>query len=327
MKRSIADVRATLECVFRAHGATGDEAQLFGDVLIEAELRGRPTHGLSRATGLVRWLDSRSPGRPEIVEERDTLVRINGHDESGYIVAAMMADEAARVAQREGHALVGARNTRHAGMLGYYVTRAAQQNVIALLFADCSPLVAPWGGTQPVLGTNPIAAAFPNKPHPILIDLGTSATTYGALDHASRTHGKVPPESALDADGRFARDPDAVETILPFGRHKGYALGLMVQLLSGVTVGAAAVPENHKDYGLLMLAMRPDLFAPQEHYIKGVREIVRRIKSCPPMEGLLEVLVPGERAFREREQRLAEGIELPEEQWAAIDRLAADKAH
>lgn len=324
MRKPVAEVRDLLERAFLAHGASEEEARLFTDVLIEAELCGRPTHGLNRAAGLAEWLGRRSPGRPEIVKERGALVHIDGRDQSGYVVATLVADVAVRVARREGHALVGACNTRHAGMLGYYVTRAARQNVIALMFADCLPLVAPWGGAEPVLGTNPIAAAFPNEPHPILIDMGTSATTSGALDQARRTGSQLPPEATLDAAGRFTRDPHAAGTILPFGHHKGYALGLLVQLLSGVVVGAPAVPEGHYDYGLFMLAMRPDLFAPAEHYAEGVRELIRRLKATRPMDGFTEVLIPGERAFRERKRRLADGISVSEENWSAMQRLAGE---
>ena len=89
----------------------------------------------------------------------------------------------------------------------------------------------------------------------------------------------------------------------------------MVQLLAGAFVGAAAVPAERRDYGLFMLAMRPDLFAPREHYEAGVREVVRRIKSVKRMAGRTEVLIPGERAFRERDRRLREGIEISDEQW------------
>jgi len=318
MKRAVSDVRSAVERALAAAGASGSEATLLADVVIEAELRGRPTHGLNRLEGMLRWLRERTPAAPRIEEERGAVVRVDGQDASGYLVGAFVAEQAVRVARREGYALVGARNARHTGMLGYYVGRAASEGVIALLFAHCMPLVAPWGGAEPVLGTNPIAAAFPAEPHPILIDLGTSATTYGALDLLRKEGGEAPPEVVLDADGRPTRDAAAASVILPFGGHKGYALGLMVQLMAGAFVGAAAVPVERRDYGLFMLAMLPDLFAPREQYDAGVHEVVRRIKSARRMVGRAEVLIPGERAFRERERRLREGIEISDEQWAAL---------
>jgi len=318
MKRPAEEVRKLIEKACRGRGASDHEAKLFADVLIEAELRGRPTHGLNRLSGILKWLDGRAPGAPEIVEERGPLLIIDGHDQSGYLVAAFMADEAARVAQEQGHALVGCRNTRHCGMLGYYAARAAAAGVIALMFADCSPLVAPWGGAESVLGTNPLAAALPHEPYPILIDMGTSATTYGALDVARRTGRPAPEGAVLDEEGRPTTNPDAVHTILPLAGHKGYALGLLVQLLAGPVVGATAVPADHRDYGIFMLALRPNLFASGDHYEAGVGHLIETIKSSRKMPGCQEILIPGERAFREREERLREGIEISDDIWATL---------
>lgn len=309
-------VRRAVERLCRQAGATEPEAALLADVLIEAELRGRPTHGLNRLASILNRLQSRGAGRPHIVEERGALVRIDGGDESGYLAAAFAAETAARVALAEGHALVGVRRTRHCGMLGYYATLASSRGVVALLFADCAPLMAPWGGARAVLGTNPVAAAFPAEPYPILIDMSTAAVTFGALDRL-RAAGKPAPEgTVLDAAGRPTTDPAAAKTILPFGGPKGYALGLLVQLLA-VTTGGAPVPADYADYGLLIIAMRPDLFCPREQYDRNVRELVRRIKSSAPPDGA-EVLIPGERAFREREARLRDGIEVPADLAALI---------
>lgn len=324
MKRSADEIRGLLESVFRSAGASDEETRVFTDVIVEAELRGRPTHGLNRVKGLVNMLAQRPAGQPEIVEERGPLLRIDGKDQSGYVVAAMMAEEGVRVARKEGFALVGARNSRHCGMLGYYAGRVAEQGVIALMFAHCCPLVAPWGGADPVLGTNPIAAAFPWEPHPVLIDLGTAATTQGAVSHARLSGEDIPQESAVDAQGRFTTDPNLVHTLLPFGRHKGYALSLMVQLLAGAVTGAAGVPEDYRDYGHMLLAIRPDLFAPREHYEREVGEALRRLKSCRAMEGFESVRIPGERAFRERELRLREGVEVSDEMWRALEGMAGD---
>jgi len=323
MKRKVEDIRHLLECIFSSHGATPDEAGIFADVLIEAELRGRPTHGLNRAKGICRTLETRPPGRPEILEERGPLVRIDGADQSGYLVANLMVDHAVRVARAHGHALVGVRNTRHCGMLGYYAGRIALEGLVALTTADCGPMVAPWGAAEAILGTNPIAAAFPHKPYPVLIDMGTCAITYGAIDQARRTDRPLPPRSALDADGNFTTDPHRVRAILPFGGHRGSALALLVQLFSGLLVGAAAVPAGRTDYGIFLLAMKPDLFAPADHYEKELEHLIERIKSAAPLHPGTEILIPGERAFRERELRLRHGIELSpemENELAALNR-------
>ncbi len=317
MLRPVEDIRRAVERRCRAHGASHSEAARLADVLIEAELRGRPTHGLNRLESILKRLERRGPERPRLIEERGPLARVDGGDESGYLVAAFAVEAAARIARDQGHALVGVRRTRHCGMLGYYAGLAAERGLVALLFADCAPLMAPWGGTRAVLGTNPIAAAFPFSPDPILIDLSTAAVTFGALDRLRATGRPAPEGTVLDADGRPTTDPTQAKTILPFGGAKGYALGLLVQMLGGVLVGGAPVPERYEDYGLLVLALRPDLFCPREQYESGVRELVARLKAAAPADA--EVLIPGERAFRERRERLQRGIEIPEDLAALLD--------
>ena len=318
---AVEEARAKVEQVFRAQGATDREAAVIADVLIEAELRGRPTHGLNRVAGVAKLLAHRPPGAPHVAEERGAVIRIDGADQSGYLVGALMAEEAARVAHSEGHALVGVHNARHCGMLGYYVSRIAEKGLIALAFADCGPFVAPWGAAEAVFGTNPLAAAFPAEPWPILIDMGTCAVTYGALDQARRNGVPAPDNSALDADGKLTTDPNRVTAVLPFGGHRGSALSLLVQLLSGVVPGAAAIPKGGQDYGLFLLVMEPDLFAPHGQYEAGVKELVSRIKSARPRDPDMAVMIPGERCFREREQRLADGIAVTDSQWAELQSL------
>ncbi|HRU07533.1 MAG TPA: Ldh family oxidoreductase [Candidatus Brocadiia bacterium] len=320
MLKSAQDVRAALERGFAAHGAAQDEARLLADVLVEAELRGRSTHGLNRSGALARSLKECGREAP-VLTERGPLITVDGRDRTGYWVASLMAGAAARAAFRNGMALVAAHNARHCGMMGYYVSRMAEQGVAAVMVAHCWPLVAPWGGIDPALGTNPIAAAFPRKPHPVLVDLGTSATTQGAIDWARRHGRPAPPQSAVDKDGRYTDDPAAVHALLAFGGAKGYALGVMVQLLAGALTGAAGVPKDCTNYGMMILALRPDVFAPPGHYDQAVDEVVSRIKASRRMEGVDEILLPGERAWRERDRRLREGIEVSEEQWAKVEAL------
>ena len=318
VQKTAEELRSALEALFLRKGAEGGEAALLADVLVEAELRGRDTHGLCRLGGILSSLEAGRRGRPRIAEERGPLVRVEGEDASGYAVGDFMVQAALRVAGREGFALVAARDTRHSGMLGYYVSRLAEADVVGVMMGHCSPLVAPWGGFDPVLGTNPLAAGFPWKPHPVLIDLGTSATTYGAVMNARRQGRPVPPDSALDAEGKYTTDPESVHALSPFGGAKGYAVAMMVQLLAGPVAGALGVPDKHRDYGLLLLAMRPDLFAPRDRYDEQVRAIVESVKSSRRREGVDEILVPGERAYRERERRLREGVEVEGRFWEML---------
>ena len=297
--------------ILSRHGWGQDDAAIVAEVLVEAELRGRPTHGLLRVPGVVARGPAQRAERPRIVKQSSCHAHIDGGGAPGYLVASRCAEIAIRKAKSHQFAIVGARNTTHTGMLGYYVSMAAKEGLVAIAFSNCSPMVAPWGGAEKVFGTNPIAIAFPARP-PVLIDMSTSATTMGEILEAKRAGDSIKEGTAVDRKGNPTQSPDEARegAILPFGEHKGYGLGLAVQLLSGVFVGAAPIPEPGTDYGLLYLAMAKDLFASENDYTKGVAEVVERIKSSKRMRGVAEILVPGERAFRDRQRNLKEGIEV-----------------
>jgi len=309
--------------ILTRHGLGRANAATVADILVEAELRGRATHGLLRVPAIAASGKARRRPRPRIARQSSTYAYLDGDEELGYLVAHRCAEIAIRKAKSHKFALVGAKNTKHTGMLGYYVSMAAEKGLVALAFSNCSPMVAPWGGAERVFGTNPLAFAFPAKP-PILIDMSTSATTMGEILKAKRTGGGLKAGAAVDADGKPTRSPDRARegAILPFGEHKGYGLSLAVQLLSGAFVGAAAIPEPGTDYGFLYLAMARDIFAPRRHYRKGVTELVERIKSSRKASGSTEILIPGERAHRDRQKRLKEGIDVDEDLMAELEELA-----
>ena len=321
VKVQVDELRARMEAALIQHGAIAEHARIVADVLVEAELRGRPTHGLMRLPGILKVCDSGPSEEPVILEEDGPRVLVDGRDHLGYVVGFRMAEKAVEVAKREKTAVVACRNTRHCGMLGYYVSWMAERGVVGLAFAHCCPLMAPWGGAEPVLGTNPIAAAFPAEPHPILVDLGTSATTYGAAALARQEGRRIPAGTALDKAGNPTDDPAEVRegALLSFGEHKGYALAVMVQLLAGALTGAASVPETHRDYGILLIGFRPDAFTSDDAYAAGVRELWDRLKSARRRKGFDEILLPGERAYRERERRLREGVDVAEELWRGLE--------
>lgn len=317
-------LRDTLAAGLIRQGLSGEDARTVAEALTEAEMRGRPTHGLVRLAGLVAACGELSSERPHVVEDRGATACVDGMHHLGYVACTMAADEAAARALRYGVAAVGVRRTRHTGMLGLYVERIARRGLVGLGFGDCCPLVAPWGGVEPVLGTNPIAAAFPREPDPVLMDLGTGAITYGEVMLRKHTGEPLPAGVALDAEGRPTSDPAAAceGALLPFAGHKGYALALIVQLLSGALTGAEGVPVRREEYGALFLALRRDAFGPSERVDAEAGRLVAAIKSSRRMAGVGEILLPGERGWRERARCLREGVAVPEALWREAQRFA-----
>jgi L-2-hydroxycarboxylate dehydrogenase (NAD+) len=227
-------------------------------------------------------------------------------------------------AQEFGVGLVGVRNATHCGMAGYYVNMAAQRDLVGLIICDCRPQVTALGGAEAVLGTNPIAIAVPTTSFPIVLDMSTASITIGDLLSAIQTGQPVDETLALDANGHPTSDPKAAMkgAVKPLGEHKGYGLALMAQILSGALVGAATIPEPGLDYGYLILVVNPAIFVPVVQFKREVWRLVERVKASRRLPGVVEILVPGERAFRERERRRREGVDVDEALFREMEALA-----
>jgi len=314
MRMNAEDVRRLIVRTLCRHRLPEAHARITADVLVEAELRGRKGHGLARLEGIADMCDALGE-EPVLAADRGAAACIDGRHYLGYVACYTAAQEACKRATRYGLSVVGLRRTRHMGMLGYYVDWLARHDLVALAFADCWPLVAPHGGVERVLGTNPIAAAFPHEPFRIVIDTGTAAITYGDILVAKAGHRPLPEGAAVDAEGRPTTDPDAARegALLPFAGHRGYIFGLMAQLLAGALPLGNGLPLARDDYGTLILAMRTDLFGDASVYRAEVAKLADALHGARRREGVDEILLPGERAWCERERRLRDGIEVDDD--------------
>lgn len=310
-----------LACLGRA-GLSAEEARVIAEYLVEADLRGYHPLGLARLLHLAPRL-AREPREPvRIVREGPAFAQIDGGGNPGVLACDVAITVAMRKAQDSGQAVVVLSRTYMSGVNGLYVRKAALRGLVALMFSHAHPRVAPWGGIDPVLGTNPIAAAFPAGPDPVVVDVGTSATYNGAVEEAIRAGAELPPGVALDADGRPTRDPRvaAAGALLPAGGVKGYALGVLVQLL-GILAGGDAVPAAFGNLGYLFLVIDPSTFLPGEEYARRVREFCARARGSRPLPGTEGVMLPGERSERRRQAGLREGICLEADVVEAIRKL------
>ena len=308
-----------------ASGLAAEKAGAVADVLVEAELAGRATHGLIRVPSLCGSVGKAERGEPEVVRDGAAWALIDGAGELGYLTASSAVDLACEKAQAFGVGIVGVRNTTHAGFMGYYVRRAAARGVIGAITADTFPRLAPTGSTEALLGTNPLAVAFPARPDPIVVDLSTAAVTNGQLMMLGALGTQLPPGLAFGADGGPTTDPaEALAgAVVPFGGPKGYCLALVVQLLSSALVGADVIPERGGNYGVFAAALDPGIFTSREEFAAGTGGLYRRMKGLRTASAEAEVLLPGERAAAERRMRLTDGIELPAELLQRIEELGA----
>jgi LDH2 family malate/lactate/ureidoglycolate dehydrogenase len=291
-----AAVRTAAEHLLGDVGLAPDVAHEVVAHMMLADRRGRVSHGL--AVRLPMILEHARAGRgrgvPEIAQDDGHAVRIDGHDAFGYYAAAVATDALIDRARARGMAVVSLCNTRHTGMLGAYAARAAARDVVALVFANCSPLMAPAGGSRRLLGTNPVAFGFPAAPSPIVIDMATSAISYGDVLRHAASGTPLPAGVAVDADGEPTTDAGAARAgaVLPFGGHRGGALAVAVQLLSGVVTGGTAIPPPGTEYGMLLIGIAAGAFGDRASYDESIEAFCNAYLAIPPLAGE-SVRIPG----------------------------------
>ena len=306
--------REIAENYLKNSGFSESDAAIVADILLEAELRGRKTHGFIRLPGIRKRCAQAQPTVIRVDREIGQSLRVDGGNQPGYLVAYRSMQLAINGAKQTGMSVVGAYNTSHCGMAGYYVDMARKEDLIGILFADCLPRIAPEGGTEALLGTNPIAIGIPSNTVPILFDMSTAAITNGDLLVAMQEQKNIPDNVAFNTKGTPTIYPDEAlrGSVRPFGQHKGFGLALITQILAGALVNAATIPPPGENYGLFLIVIDPAIFVPLEQFKTEVDNLIEKIKSNRRESGVEEIFIPGERAYREREKNMLSGLELDE---------------
>jgi len=331
-------------------GVSPGDAALAADVLLAADLRGIDSHGVARLRGYVDALRSGQINprpEPRVVRETLTTATVDADNGLGLVVGPRANEIAMDKALDAGSGWVAVRNTNHFGIAGYYVLQALERDLIGWAMTNSSALVAPMFGTARMLGTNPLAIAFPgHEEPPIVIDLATSAVAFGKIEIARRKGLPIPEGWAIDADGDPATDPQAVYdggALLPIGSsrelggHKGYALGMMVDVLSAVLSGAnwgpfapafaiAQTPPGSVGAGIghFFGALRIDGFIDPDEFRRQVDHLVRTFRASPPAPGTTGPLVPGDPERLAEAERRRHGIPLIPAVAADLEALAVE---
>jgi len=331
-------LRTLAKAIFQAAGAPAAAAALVADALVEANLAGHDSRGVNR---IVEYLGHIRGGRldpaqqAEIIKETATTLLVDGHWGFGQISARWTMEQLIEKARIQHMAAAGIFNCGHVGLVGTYPEMAAEHGMIGLAFVSgggSKPRVAPFGGTRAAFGTNPLAAAFPVKDgRPIVLDFSTAVVASGKI-RVLRDKGESLPDGwILDREGRPSRDPaDYYDggMLLPAAGHKGYALGLLVEVLGGLLTGAGSLILPESGYkvgnGVFFMAVDVNAFRPVEELAQQVRELGETVTAIPSMKPYNGVVLPGEIERRVREQRLTEGIPVPQATWEKILSAAAD---
>ena len=326
-----AELESLTANIFRHAGAPDDLAQQVAQVLVDNHLAGHDSHGILRIPEYLRSIADGEivpSARPEVIEETPVSALVQGHWALGQATGLFAADLAIAKAKAHHLAVVSVVQAAHTGRLAAFTERAARQDVVMFMAIGTvdRPMTAPFGGAAAVLGTNPVAFSLPNPDGPpITLDIATSAIAAGKVKVAKARHEKLPPDVILNRHGQATVDPqDFLDGgfLLPFGGHKGYALAVIAELLSGPLIGAESYPAVTQRSGIFMFAMDAGLFRAKPDYARALATRLGQIKGVPPAAGFTEVLVPGEPEARTRAEREKNGIPIPEDTWSAVQAAA-----
>jgi uncharacterized oxidoreductase len=328
--------------LFTAAGASDYESLSTVEALVTSSLMGHDSHGVIRIPEYLGFVANGSivAGAPLAVEQTGPATAVV---DCGRGFGAVGAEKAIRVAidiaRAQRTACVITRRCNHVGRLGAWVQLAADSGMLAL--ATCnSPLhghdVLPWGGRDGRLGTNPIAYAIPTGGDPLVADFATSVAPEGKIRFYRNEGKNLPNGWILDADGNPTNDPNAFYGpprggILPLGAaagHKGFALGLLVEVLGSALAGISTIDRDAFGNGVCFVVVDPSAFCPLDEFRRLMDETVAYIKSSRPAPGFEEVLVPGELEFRTLRKRRVDGVPVDDATLAAMrthgTRLGAD---
>lgn len=307
---SVDAARALATSALRALGYSTDQTTILCEHMLDAALCGYEYSGLPKILQIAANPKRQQATTPiRDIHATPVSALIDGGNHSGMLAMHHATERAIAMAQAHGFALVGVTNSWMSGRSAYYVERIARSELIGIHTVGSASLVAPPGASRPAYGTNPIAFGFPKEGDPLVIDVSTAAFPGTELDFYQLLGLPLPAGVALDAQGLPTTDPQAAKqgALLPFGGHKGYALGLAMQAL-GVLAGSGL--NVAKDYGYLIIAMRPDLLLPLTDFKRDLSELLARIKAVPRQSGVSDIRLPSEASFRARERALREGIRI-----------------
>jgi len=315
-----------VQALLRGAGVDSNEAADMAAVFVWTDMIGRHLHGVNRLPALIKRFKLGligSPCTPAVTQPANALALLDGHNGFGQYLGHFAMAKAIAMASEHGVGVVGVRSSNHFGAGAYYVNLAARSNQIGIAMSNSVPKVAPHGGVRPVLGTNPFAFGAPwREKGAILVDFSTSAIPGSKVLEAIANKTSLPEGLVVDNEGKSIVDPQHLGqgAILPFGGAKGFCVGLMVELLSGVLTGAGVshgVASMYEDFsrpadnGHFFLALDIARLMPLPRYYARTAELVTLIKAAGKSGAAQEVLIPGEsrwRSFAEQES-LGVGID------------------
>ena len=333
------ELLAFAEQLLSAGGMPRDDAGLVAKLLVKAELRGYPGHGLTRVHQYLSFVKGGTINlakKPEVVSDRKITAVINGNHYIGQVVAHQAMQLAIKKAKEHGAGMVCIHRASHTGRLADYMEMAADQGLIGMGAVSVgSGTTTLYGGMERIAGTNPIAFGIParNGRH-IIIDLATASMSMGEIQKRVAKKEKLPDGAMLDGLGnptndfkKFRGPPRGV--FLPFGGYKGSGIALITELLGGILSGNGPSKDwwedgGHGVNGVFLQAFAVEEFQPLDQFLDKVDGFISFVKSTKPAPGFTEILLPGEHGRANEARQLKDGLVLDEATWNELRELGTE---
>ncbi|MDI3533983.1 MAG: hypothetical protein PWQ82_348 [Thermosediminibacterales bacterium] len=311
--------------LFKSEGIPSEEAEIIADNLVQANLRGVDSHGVSRMPIYMKRLKLGLVNpvcKTKIEKKSVSTAVINGCNSMGAVVGYKAMNYAINEAKEKGIFFVAVNNSNHFGTAAFYAMMALEHNMIGFSTSNAPSSMAPWGGYKPFFGTNPFSFAIPaDKRAPIVIDMATSVVARGKIILALKNNKKIPEGWAINKEGEVTTDPrEALEgSVLPFAGPKGYSIALLIDVLCGILSGAVYGPhinslydnfEEPQNIGHCFAAIDISKLIDPAEFKNKVDKMIEEIKSSPKAKHVEEIYLPGEIEFNTQKERIEKGIPL-----------------
>ena len=301
-----------------------EDAFTVADCLVDADLCGVESHGVSRTTIYLKRLETgvvNAKTEIKVEKEYPASLALSACNSMGMVAAKKAVEMAIEKARQVGCCIATVRESNHFGMASYYARMIAEQGMICICGTNAPPNIAPTGSAKSYMGTNPIAMSAPTNEDPIILDMAPSVVAMGKVILAAKLGKSIPLGWALTADGKPTTDPKEgmKGTVVPIGGPKGYGLSMFMDIFSGVLSGAKFGPHlgnmwndfvNHQDVGHFFIVIDIQKLTDLDTFKERLGVMVSEIKALPKAEGVSEIFVPGEIERNRKAERKANGIQL-----------------
>jgi ureidoglycolate dehydrogenase (NAD+) len=338
MKVMMADeLRRILVEIFRSRGVPEADGLLVANALVHANLRGVDSHGAMRVSHYVRRLEVGSINpKPQVKVETTGPVTayLEGDHGLGHVAVWHAMSHAIEMAKEWGLGLVGVRKSSHCGALSFYAYQAIEADMIGMAITQTDSGVVPFGGTRPFFGTNPLCVGIPSRRGtPIVLDMATSTVSGGHIYKARAENRPIPSTWALDKAGKPTSDPHQAVYWTPAGGAKGFGLGVIVDVLTGLLMGGSFGPhvalmygdyEKKRDLCHLVGAIDYHRFPGHSSFLDQVTQMIEELHQAPTAEGFDRVMVPGEPEYLRERDRISNGIPIEDHLFDELQQIRRD---